>query len=407
MENSSLIFEIALGLSAPWYVKNISFEENDLKRELHIHLDFEKGFKFKQDDGSEHSAYDTVERRWQHLNFFEHKCFIHARVPRVKDKSGKVQLQQVPWARKGSGFTLLFEAFTMLLIESEMPVSKAAKLVKVYPQRIWNIFHYWISKMHSEDTIEDLTCLGFDETSSKKGHKYVTLAVDMDKRRVLYATEGKGADTIEKSVEYLKSKEADPSQIKNVCIDMSPAFISGCQKHLPNTDITFDRFHVVKEVNKALDEVRKVQRRSGFELKGHKYTFLKNQLPLALELQRDQLLDQFKDLGEAYKIKEMFNRFWSIEEPEEAMSYLAFWCDYAESSNLEPFIRTVKMIKRHWTGINNYTKSKINNGILEGINSKVQLAKKRARGYRNIQNFINMIYFIAGKLKCSYPLYSI
>jgi hypothetical protein len=114
MDNSSLIFEIALGLSAPWYVKNISFEENDLKRELHIHLDFEKGFKFKQDDGSENSAYDTVERRWQYLNFFEHKCFIHARVPRVKDKSGKVQLQQVPWARKGSGFTLLFEAFTML-----------------------------------------------------------------------------------------------------------------------------------------------------------------------------------------------------------------------------------------------------------------------------------------------------
>ena len=407
MENSSLIFEIALGLSKPWYVKNISFEENDLKRELHIHLDFERGSKFKQEDESESVAYDTVDRQWQHLNFFEHKCYIHARVPRVKDVSGKIQVQQVPWARKGSGFTLLFEAFSMLLIESEMPVSKAAKLLKVYPQRIWNIFHYWISKMHSADEIEDLTCLGFDETSSKKGHKYVTLAVDMNKRRVLFATEGKGADTIEESVEYLRSKEVDITPVKNVSIDMSPAFISGCEKHLPNADITFDRFHVVKEVNKALDEVRKTQRKSSFELKGHKYTFLKNQLPLALELQRNELLDQFKDLGEAYKIKEMFNRFWSIEEPEEAMSYLAFWCDYAENSNLEPFTRTVKMIKRHWTGINNYTKSKINNGILEGINSKVQLAKKRARGYRNVRNFINMIYFIAGKLKCSYPHYSI
>jgi len=407
MENSSLIFEIALGLSSPWYVKNISFEENDLKRELHIHLDFEKGFKFKQDDGSDSVAHDTVERKWQHLNFFEHKCYIHARVPRVKDKSGKIQVQQVPWARKGSGFTLLFEAFTMLLIESEMPVSKAAKLVNVYPQRIWNIFHYWISKMHSEDVIEDLTCLGFDETSSKKGHKYVTLAVDMTKRRVLFATEGKGAGTIEKTVEYLASKETDISRIKNVCIDMSPAFISGCEKHLPDADVTFDKFHVVKEVNKALDEVRKTQRRSSFELKGHKYTFLKNELPFAVELQRNELLNQFKDLGEAYKIKEMFNHFWFVKEPEEAMSYLAFWCDYAESSHLEPFHKTVKMIKSHWTGINNYTKSKINNGILEGINSKVQLAKKRARGYRNIQNFINMIYFIAGKLKCSYPQYSI
>lgn len=245
MENSSLIFEIALGLSKPWYVKNVSFEEHDLKRELHIHLDFERGSKFKQEDESESVAYDTVDRQWQHLNFFEHKCYLHTRVPRVKDASGKIQVQQVPWARKGSGFTLLFEAFSMLLIESEMPVSKAAKLLKVYRQRIWNIFHYWISKMHSADEIEDLTCLGFDETSSKKGHKYVTLAVDMNKRRVLFATEGKGADTVEKSVEYLRSKEVDITPIKNVSIDMSPAFISGCKIHLPNADITFDRFHVV------------------------------------------------------------------------------------------------------------------------------------------------------------------
>jgi transposase len=407
MENSSLIFEMALGLSSPWYVKNISFEQSGEVRELHIHIDFEKGFKFKQEDSSESTAYDTVSRKWQHLNFFEHKCYIHARVPRVKDESGKVHVQQVPWARSGSGFTLLFEAFSMLLIESEMPVSKAAKLVKVYPQRIWNIFHFWISKMHSEDEIKDLTCLGLDETSSKRGHKYVTLAVDMDERRVLFATEGKGAETIEKTVDYLHSKQVEISDIKNVCIDMSPAFISGCQKHLTDAAITFDRFHVVKEVNKALDQVRRNQRRSSFELKGHKYTFLKNNLTFAKELERDELLDQFKDIGQAYKLKEMFNHFWNIKEPEEAMSFLAFWCDYAETTNLEPFLKTVKMIKSHWTGINNYTKSKINNGILEGINSKVQLAKKRARGYRNINNFINMIYFIAGKLKCSYPQYSI
>ena len=407
MENSALIFEIALGLSKPWFVKNIKFEEVNNTRELHIYLDFEKGFKFPQEDGFEYSAYDTVDREWQHLNFFEHKCFLHARVPRVKDKAGKVQIQEVPWARKGSGFTLLFEAFSMLLIESEMPVSKAAKLVGVYPQRIWNIFHYWISKMHSEDKVENLICLGFDETSSKKGHKYVTLAVDMNERRVVFATEGKGADTIEKTVTYLKSKETEIEKIKNVCIDMSPAFISGCEKHLPEADITFDKFHVVQELNKAVDEVRKTQRRIGFDLKGHKYTFLKNEIPLSLEIKREEFLEKYKDLGEAFKMKEMFNHFWSINEPEEAMSYLAFWCDYAENSNLAPFLKAVKTIKNHWTGIVNYTKSKITNGILEGINSKVQLAKKRARGYRNIQNFINMIYFIAGKLKCSYPQYSI
>ncbi|MCK5536592.1 MAG: transposase, partial [Bacteroidales bacterium] len=101
----------------------------------------------------------------------------------------------------------------------------------------------------------------------------------------------------------------------------------------------------------------------------------------------------------------MFKDFWDLEEREEAESYLAFWCDFADDSDIPSFKKVVKMIKSHWSGIINYTESKINNGILEGINSKIQLAKKRARGYRNTTNFINMIYFISGKLKFDYPLY--
>jgi transposase len=103
----------------------------------------------------------------------------------------------------------------------------------------------------------------------------------------------------------------------------------------------------------------------------------------------------------------MFKDFWNIKDPEEAQGYLAFWCDLAESSNLAPFYKASNTVKNHWKGIVNYIESKINNGILEGINSKVQLAKKRARGYRNIRNFINMIYLIASKLKFNYPQYSI
>lgn len=167
------------------------------------------------------------------MDFFQHKCYLHARVPRVKNAEGKVTLQQVPWARKNSGFTLLFEAYAMLLIENEMPVSKAAKLVRVNPQRLWNVFDYWISIAHNEDKIAPLNNVGFDETSTKKGHKYVTLMVDMNERRLLFATEGKGADTIKQSVEYLNSKEVKVDTIENVCIDMSPAFISGCEKQLP------------------------------------------------------------------------------------------------------------------------------------------------------------------------------
>lgn len=135
--------------------------------------------------------------------------------------------------------------------------------------------------------------------------------------------------------------------------------------------------------------------------------FLKNQEKLSeveIELKL-RFMELYEQLGKAYQLKELFKDFWNLSNHEEASSYLAYWCDIAEESKLEPFISVVDTIKRHWTGIVNYIKSKLNNGILEGINSKIQLAKKRARGFRNTNNFINMIYFVAGKLKFDYPLY--
>ena len=404
MENSKELFNIALGLCSPWIVESIAF--NDSLSQLDITVGFKKGHKFKMRDNCSYTAYDTVKRTWQHLNFFQHKCFLHCKVPRVKQKDGKITTQEVPWSRPGSGFTLLFEAYTMLLIESEMPISKVAKVLKVTDNRLWRVFDYWISKSHSQDSIETLKKVGFDETSSKKGHNYVTTMVDLEQRRVLFATEGKNAECIEKSVDYLRTKQVDTTEIKQACIDMSPAFISGIHTHLPNTEITFDKFHVVKELNKAMDTLRRQERIGNEMLKKHKYTFLKSKLTPEIKSEKDLLLEMYPKLAKGYRLKIMFEEFWNIKEKQEAASYLAFWCDMTEESGIFPFIKFVKTIKSHWTGIINYINSKISNGILEGINSKIQLAKRRARGYRNIKNFINMIFFISGKLKFDYPLYS-
>lgn len=382
-------------------MKSVNFDNGT----LNIWLEFPRGHKFLSEDGEYYIAHDTVEQTWQHLNFFQHKCYLHANVPRVKQKDGKIKTQEAPWARPQSGFTLLFEAFSMLLIENEMPINKVANVLSVNPNRIWNVFNYWISKAHNADEIEELDKIGFDETSVKKGHNYVTTMVDLKERRVLFVTEGKDAQTIAKSTQYLEQKEVDVEKVKQICIDMSPAFISGCEQNLPNASITFDRFHVVKEVNNAMDKLRKMERKGNDTLKGHKYTFLKNNLTAKRQMERDLLIDSYPKLGEGYRLKEMFNNFWNIKDKEEAESYLAFWCDMVDESKISPFIKTSNTIKAHWSGIINYIESKINNGILEGLNSKVQLAKKRARGYRNTTNFINMIYFTCGKLKFNYPLY--
>ena len=132
--NSEAIFELALGLKAPWYIKEIKLEKpvGRQRGQLDIYIDFREGAKFSDEHDKLSGVYDTAKRSWQHLNFFEHNCYIHARVPRIKQSSGKVRMVVVPWARPESGFTLLFEPFAMLLIEYEMPVSKVASTLRSY-----------------------------------------------------------------------------------------------------------------------------------------------------------------------------------------------------------------------------------------------------------------------------------
>lgn len=406
--NSEYLFKMALGIESPWEITKIRFENLKTGKELNIDIDFKRGSWFPDDTGVLCEVHDTVQKTWRHLNFFEHSCYLHCRVPRIKTTDGKVKLVEVPWSRAGSGFTLLFEAYVMALIESEMPVNKIGHLINENAHRLWTIFNYWMRRAYNADQPKPLKKLGLDETSKKKGHDYVTLAVDLDERRVLHVTEGKDKKVVKAVKTYLESKGIDVNKVKDASMDMSPSFISGVSEYFPKAEIHFDRFHVVKLLNEAMDKVRQAERKEHDELKGHKYTFLKNRNNLSDSKQKalSELITLYPTLGEAYRLKELFNDLWEMEDEEEATYFLVDWCKEVEKSNITSFKQFVKMVKAHWTGMVNFCETEINNGVLEGINSKVQLAKKRARGYRCTENFINMIYFLCGKLKFDYPLYS-
>lgn len=404
--NSEQIFSLALGLQAPWEIKAISFKIVDNKRVLEIEIGYLNG-SFVDKQGKS-TVYDHRERKWRHLNFFEHECYLICKLPRISSAEG-IKIVEVPWARQGSGFTLMFEAFSMLLIEQEMPVNRVGKVLGEYPKRIWTIFDYWIGLAYSDADHSKITKLGIDETSSKKGHNYVTLAVDMDTHRVLHATEGKGAETIKEIAEYLDEKGSPRDAISSVCIDLSPSFISGVTKEFENAAIVFDRFHVKQLANKAMDEVRKLDNRIyKEELRHCKYLFLRGHDKLNREQRqkKEEVLELLPNIGQAYFLKELLDTFWTLHNPEVAKGFLSYWIDLAKESKIQPMIKLANSINSHWTGIVNYTEYKMSNGILESINSKIQLAKRRARGYRNMSNFTNMIYFIAGKLKFNYPQYS-
>jgi len=230
-------------------------------------------------------------------------------VPRITTSSGKVRNVDVPWARPGSGFTLLFEALAMAMIEREMPVNRVAEILKVNPQRIWTIFNHWMSLARDADDPSGLTKLGVDETSSKKGHQYVTLGVDLDQARVIHVVEGKGKATLESIRKHLESKGATQEQVEQISMDLSPSFIAGAAASFPSAQITFDRFHVVKLLNEAMNQVRMAERQEHEGLRGHKYTFLRNRDTLS-DKQATALADMIKlypTLGEAYRLKELFN----------------------------------------------------------------------------------------------------
>jgi transposase len=244
-----------------------------------------------------------------------------------------------------------------------------------------------------------------DETSSRKGHNYITLGVDMDARRVVHAVPGKGQETIVEIKSYLASQEVKPEQVEEIIMDMSPAFIAGASKAFPKAKITFDRFHVVKLLQEAIDKVRRLEQKECKDLKGHKYTFLKDWEHLS-DKQRDELvelMDLYPTLGEAYRLKVLFNDLWEMPNRESAEAHLKAWTEAVQRAGIQPLLQFAKTVKAHWSGIVRFIDSRLTNGLLEGINHKIQLAKRRARGYRNIENFINMTYFLCGKLDFAFP----
>jgi transposase len=396
---------MALGLTPPWQVSSSDFDPQ--QKRLDIKINFPRGSTFGCPECGQagNKDYDTEEKTWRHLNFFQFEAHLSARVPRVRcDKCG-LRLVDVPWARPGSGFTLYFEAMIMTLVKS-MPVKTIAAFVNEHDTRLWRILHHYVDQAREKTDHSTVTQVGVDETSKSRGHNYVSLFVDLKGPRVLFATEGKGAATVERFKQDLIDHSGDPAAISEICSDMSPAFISGVEKSFPEAHLTFDKFHIMKILNEAVDKVRRQEQQERPELIRTRFLWLKN--PANLKATQAETLKALtvKKLNlktsRGYHIRLNFQEFFT-QPAETAEVFLKKWYFWATHSRLEPIKEAAYTIKRHWDGILRWFQSRINNGILEGINSLIQAAKARARGYRTARNLISMIYLIGGKLNFDLP----
>ena len=403
------LFELALNIKEPWFISDIRFDIGSKK--LDIYIDFKKGSPFDyidiENNGEKISnlkAYDTKTKTWRHLNFFEHECYLHARVPRVKLPNGKVRLIKAPWEGLSNGFTLLFEALLLQLCIS-MPVNKVSQLVGVSNDKLWSMLDKYVNKVRNYEDFTETDTIGIDETSRAKGHEYITLFVDLKEKRTIFVTKGKDSKTLERFGEDFTEHKGKISNIRNISCDMSPAFIKGIEENLPKAEITFDKFHILKIINEAVDKVRREESSRSNILKGTRYIWLKNYNNLTKK-QKEQLSEitmskmNIKTVR-AYNIKKSFQDIYKANSKEEFITYLNKWYYWATHSRLKPIIKAGKTIKRHYEGIIKWYESKINNGILEGLNSIIQAAKCKARGYKTFKNYKIIVYLLTGKLNFS------
>ncbi len=372
---------------------------------LTVGIDFTAGSRFAvAGETGVHPVHDTVSKRYRHLNFFQHECYLEVRVPRVKLPGGAVRQVEPGWTGKLSGFTLLFEALVLMLAR-EMPFAAVARLTGESWHRVAAICGRYVDLALAEADFSEVTRLAIDETSRARGHDYVTLAADAERRAVLFVTEGREAEAIRRLAEDLRAHGADIDAIDSVSIDMSPAFIKGCAESLPNARITFDKFHVIAHASRALDETRRIEQKTTPGLKGLRWKLLRNYGTLSdtARAEVDNLLAKLttKRTARAWVYREQLREILDRKQINVVAAMLWQWCTNVMRSKVEPMKEVAKLIRNHFESIIAWAQTRQTNGFLEALNGLFQSAKRKARGYGWFSTIRTVIFLIAGKLDFS------
>ncbi len=257
-----------------------------------------------------------------------------------------------------------------MTLVANMPVRAAAKMVGEHDTLLWRMIHHYVGAAVSRMDLADVSRLAIDETAAKRGHTYISLFVDIDERKVVFVTEGKVAKTVAAFADHLEDHGGDASHIKEVCIEMSKAFIAGVTENLTEAEITFDKFNAVKFVNDAVDRVRRDESKSRPELKGSRYSWLKN--PANLSSKQSAVIGTLAHTNlktaRAYRIRLAFQEMYAQPTRGWGELFLDRWLSWAKRSRLQPMKDAALTVERHRDGILAWFDSRIANGLIEGIN---------------------------------------
>lgn len=359
--------------------------------------------------GGRAAGYDvSPPRKWRHLALGRMQFWLRYSPRRVNCLRCGIRVEAVPWAAPRARFTLELEELIAYLAQ-RMDKTAITKQLGVAWRSVGAVVERVVSQRLDPTRLDDLTIIGVDELSFRRNHNYVTVVVDHLRQRVIWVGEGRSGDSLGRFFAELGEERA--AKLTHVTLDMSAAYIDAIDKHAPQAQKVFDRFHVQRLASDAVDQVRRAEvgqadvedRRS---LKRSRWALLKN--PWNLSQREDEKLSEVqrtnRRLYRAYLLKESLAQALDYRQRGRAERHLAGWVAWAKRSRLNPFKRVAKTIQRHKDGILAYVATGLSNGAVEGLNNKTRLITRRAYGFHSASALASLIHLCCGRIPLDPPL---
>ena len=403
MDEKALFTKI-LKIHLPWFVKEVVVNEKDQR--IDIYVDHEREIQVRCPECDRfYGMYDHgPERVYRHLDTCEMSTFIHVRPPRVNCPTHGVKQIDSEFGENGSDMTFAFESYVIRLAQ-ECSIEAVKRLCGLSWERGWNALERAVGRGRSRKVHRIPARIGVDEKSIAKGHRYESLVYDLDGGTVEYVCDDRRQESLESY--YRQFSEEELKGVEAVAMDMWDPYIAATKAYVPEAKkkIVFDRFHVMGQVLKAVDKVRKIEHKQLSErgeevLKGTKYLWLwsEENIPLWRREEFDSIRAKDLRICRAWAIKENLRYLWDYHYEALMRKYFKRWYFWATHSRLDPIKKAAKTLKVHLDNIVTYARHRITNALGESINAKIEKVKRLACGFRNRSHYRTAIYFHCGGL---------
>lgn len=344
---------------------------------------------------------ESLLRCWEDINLIGIQVYFwYAPKEVLCSKHGRVQ-EEIPWAAPYSRVTYRLE-WRLCGLCQIMTQKAAAKLLGMAPSTLSDILHRVISRTRTGHKIRGLATMGVDEISFHKGRKFATIVYDLDTSKVLWVGKGKGRETIDKFFDTELS-DYQKSRIRWASCDMSQAYTQAIKDHCPNASLVIDRFHVVKALNAAVDEVRKEQWRQLDKegrkaIKGLRWLLYRHSDNRSKQDTHflNELRKSNRRIHRAWILKDEFEHFWTYKNKTCAEKFLKRWITTALRSRI-PSLRTFALtMRKFFDNLTAFIDRNLTNAVGEGLNRVIKIVKNRASGFRNLDSFADIIFLTLG-----------